>query len=167
MSASVEGNLPGLKALIERMNAANRAVLVGLIAGTKDEPNGTPIAMIGAVHEFGYEEFNIPERSWLRGGIRRGTEKINAVNRDSLRKVMLGKMTIEQALHREGVVAVGEVKREFTVGTFAPLKPATIAARKRKFGRKSTRPLIASGNLRSAVTYQLEGQQSANARIIE
>jgi hypothetical protein len=166
VSVSVEGDLPGLKALIERMNEANRSVLVGLPAGANDEPDGTPVAMVGAVNEFGDPERNIPERSWLRGGIRRGAQKINVVNRDSLRKVVLGQMTIEQALNREGVVAAGEVKREFTSGNFVPLKPATIAVRKRKFGKASTRPLVASGNLRQEVTYQLEGQQSANARIV-
>lgn len=179
MNAHVSGgDLPGLKALMARMKDANRSVLVGVPAGAikrarksgklKDaafifaeaKTESIPLAMIAAIHEFGAPEQGIPERSFLRGGIRRAAPKLNAVNIDSLRKVLLGNMTIDQAVEKLGVVAVGEVKREFTVGTFAPLKPATV---KRK---GSSRPLIDSGQLRQSITYQLEGKQSANARII-
>lgn len=167
MSVSIKGgDLPGLKSLTKRMNEANRSVLVGVPAGSKDEPDGTPVALVAAANEFGSPDHNIPERSFLRGGIRRGMSKINAANADSLRKVVSGEMTCAQALGRTGLVAAGEVKREFTAGTFVPLKPATIAARKRKFGKASSRPLIASGNLRQSITYVLEGQQSTNARVI-
>jgi hypothetical protein len=164
---SVHGELPGLKSLIKRMNDANRRVLVGVPAGAKDEDDGTPVAMIAAVNEFGLPEHNIPERSFLRGGIRRGIPKFNRVNEDSLRKVVRGEMTVATAIEKLGVVATGEVKREFVAGNFQPLKPATIAARKRKFGKASTRPLIASGNLRQSITYVLDGQQSSKARVIE
>ena len=171
MNAHVDmkgGELPGLKALIARMaEATDKNVLVGLPAGAKAEEDGTSVVLVGAVNEFGSPEHNIPERSWLRGGIRRGLPKIRQVNQDSLRKVVRGEMTIDQAVNKTGVIAVGEVKREFTVGQFKPLRPATIAARKRRFGKKSTRPLIASGNLRQEVTYILEGEQSSNARVIE
>lgn len=118
------------------------------------------MAMIAAVHEFGSPEHNIPERSFLRGGIRRAMPKLKQMNAQSLKAVVLGKMTIEQAVEKLGVVAAGEVKREFTVGELAPNKPATI---KRK---GSSRPLIDTGQLRQSITYVLEGQQSANARIV-
>lgn len=119
-----------------------------------------PLAMIAAVHEFGSPEHNIPERSFLRGGIRRGTPKFHAVNVDSLKRVVNGEMTVDQAVNKLGVVAVGEVKREFTVGKFVPLKPATI---KRK---GSSRPLVDTGQLRQSITYVLEGKQSANAKVV-
>jgi phage gpG-like protein len=118
------------------------------------------LPVIAAIHEFGSPEHGIPERSFLRTGVRRGLPKFHALNAVTLKKVVEGKMTFDQAREKLGVVAVGEVKREFTVGKFVPLKPATI---KRK---GSSRPLIDSGQLRQSITYQLEGQQSANARII-
>jgi hypothetical protein len=210
MHVSIKGDLPGLKALIEMMNAANRHVLVGVPVGAMDDgrhartedaankrkgralknakkalKNGRgvseklaetlatggagepiPLAMIAAVHEFGCPERNIPERSFLRAGIRRGTPKFNRLNVDSLRKVVRGEMTIATALDRLGVVAVGEVKREFVVGSFAPLKPETI---KRK---GSSRPLIDTGQLRQSITYigsrdGSDGEENApKARVI-
>lgn len=199
------GDLPGLKSLIERMNAANRRVLVGVPAGEMEEGNharsaqaagkrqkralktavkrlkagrsvsetlaetiatgnegeAIPLAMIAAVHEFGSPEHNIPERSFLRAGIRRGIPKFHQLNADSLRKVVRGEMTVEGSLEKLGVVATGEVKREFVVGKFVPLKPATI----RRKG--SSRPLIDSGQLRQAVTYQLDDAPlSGKAKVI-
>jgi len=60
------GDLPGLKALMQRMKDANRAVLVGVPAGVS-EADGTTMATVAAVHEFGSPEQGIPERSFLRG----------------------------------------------------------------------------------------------------
>lgn len=167
MNAFVKGgDLPGLKALIGRMKDANRNVLVGLPSSAKAEADGTPSAVVGATHEFGDPDRNIPERSWLRGGIQLGRPKFERLNRVNLRMAVLGMKTIEQGLNELGTMAVGEVKRGFTALTFTPLKPATIAERKRKFGKSSTRPLIASGSMHQEVTYILDGQQSDNARVI-
>jgi len=156
----VGGNLPGLSALRERMKDANRAVLVGVPAG-KSEPDGTSLALIAAVHEFGSPENNIPERSFIRAGILRGRPKFERLNAANLRLVVLGKKTVEQAIEQLGVVASGEVKREFTVGTFEPLKPATIAR------KGSSKPLIDTGNLRQAITYVIEGAQSPGAKVVD
>jgi hypothetical protein len=145
----IGGDFPGLKALRERMQDANRAVMVGVPAG-KTEPDGTSLAMIAAVHEFGSPENGIPERSFIRAGILRGRTKFERLNAANLRLVVLGQKTVEQAIEQLGVVAAGEVKREFTVGTFEPLKPATIAR------KGSSKPLLDSGNLRQAVTYVIE-----------
>lgn len=171
------GDLPGLKTLIERMNGANRSVLVGVPVGSADEEDGTPMAVVAAANEFGSPEHNIPERSFLRGGIERGKPKFNKINIDSLRKVLLGKMTIEQAVEKLGVMAAGEVKREFVVGTFAPNKPATITRKLRgKVSGKRlkkvlamepsettsiSRPLIDTGALRQSITYIVEGASNA------
>lgn len=187
MRTSVKGgDLPGLKALMQRMAEANKSVLVGVPAGEFEESPGKeaiPMAMVAAVHEFGCPERNIPERSFLRGGIRRGTPKFHAVNVDSMKKVLRGDMTIDGSLEKLGVVAVGEVKREFTAATFEPLKPSTIARRMAKISPKRIaahkakleagenpgllfRPLVDTGSLRQSITYQLEGTESANAKVV-
>jgi phage gpG-like protein len=156
------GDLPGLKALAQRMKEASRSVLVGVPAGEFEEsPEGAvPMAMVAAVHEFGCPEKNIPERSFLRGGIRRGAPKFQRLNAANLRAIVLGGKTVAEALGQLGAVAAGEVKREFTAGTFAPNKPATIAR------KGSSRPLIDTGSLRQSITWQLEGSESSHARIV-
>jgi hypothetical protein len=165
------GDLPGLKALMKQMDAANMSVLVGIPVGASrkfkaskvnvtQEDAGLTLAMIAAVHEFGSPEHNIPERPFLREGIHRAIPKLNAVNVDSLRRVLLGKMTIEQAVDKLGAVAAGEVKRGFVEIEFMPLTADTV-------NRKgSTRPLIDTGSLRQSISYIVEGAKSAYARHI-
>ena len=177
VQARVQGDLPGLKSLIRRMKEANRGVLVGVPAGAmhtkkrgpgKDglpgkpvkDPNPMSLAQIAVTHEFGAPEQNIPERPALRGGIKRGIPKFNDINRDSLRKVVLGELTVEQALGRLGAAAQGEVQREFIVGGFVPNKPETL----RRKG--SSRPLIDIGQYRQSITWVLEGKQSSKARVV-
>lgn len=227
------GDLPGFKALVKRMEDANRSVLVGVPAGefeggahrrgekqqvrfnstrqriaaaaakaraerefrrsslateeelrsgpmaavmrrtakaageaakqgytTRTTSGDIPMAMIAAIHEFGKPEIGIPERSFLRGGIQRGRPRFSRLNAANLRCVVLGSKSVDESLEQLGVVAAGEVKREFTAGTFEPNKPATIAR------KGSSRPLIDTGSLRQSITYVLEGKQSAKARVL-
>jgi hypothetical protein len=156
------GDLPGLKALMQRMESANQSVLVGVPAGATEE-DGTSCALVLAVNIFGSPEHNIPARPVLQQGVRNGAAKFVRVNQDSLRRVVRGEMTVEQAVEKLGVLAVGEVKREFVVPdpAFVPNKPATIAR------KGSSRPMIASGQTRQSITYQIEGTQSVNAKVIE
>lgn len=173
----VQGDLPGLKSLIRLMNEANRNVLVGVPAGAmhtkkrgpgrngrpgepESDPQPRSLAQIAVDNEFGVPARNIPERPALRGGIKRGIPKFNKINADSLRKVVLGELTVEQALGRLGAAAQGEVQREFLIGNFVPNAPETI---KRK---GSSRPLIDIGQYRQSITWVLEGKQSRKARVI-
>jgi hypothetical protein len=177
------GDLPGLRALLERMQQENRSVLVGVPAG-KEEADGTSLALVAATNEFGSPEQNIPERSFLRGGIHDGAAKLRAVNVDSCKKILLGGMTVVQAVNKLGVIAVGEVKRKIVQGPFEALAPSTIARRKAKIGGKRIaahkakleaglspgllfRPLVDTGQLRQSITYQLENSQTENAKVSE
>ena len=45
------------------------AVKVGLPKGSNDYPDGTSVIMVGAVHEFGSDKMNIPQRSYLRSTV--------------------------------------------------------------------------------------------------
>jgi hypothetical protein len=51
-----------------------------------------------------------------------------------------------------GMKAIMSVKNLINAGEFAPLKPATIKARKAR-GRKSEKPLVDTGQYRNAHTY--------------
>jgi hypothetical protein len=143
----------------EAAKAAKPRNLRGPTFVAKADSGNIPLAMIAAVHEFGKPELGIPERSFLRGGIRSGIPKFHRLNAANLRAVVLGAKTVAESLEQLGVVAVGEVKREFVVGKFAPNKPATIAR------KGSSRPLVDTGQLRQSITYQLEGTQSAKAKV--
>jgi len=119
--------------------------------GKGSEP--TPIAMIGAVHEFGSEKMGIPERPWLRPGIRSGKEAFRALNRVNIVRVLRGELTAQQALGQLGAMAVGVVQRYIRSARFTPLKPATIRA------KGSSAPLIDTGQMMQSVTFELSTKQ--------
>jgi len=138
----------GLQALAHRLANDTRRVLVGVPKGPA-EADGTSIAMIAAVHEFGSPSQGIPERSFLRTGIRAALPHLTEVNANSLRGIARGTLTVPVALGRVGALAVAAVQRQIVEGSYVPLRPATI----RRKG--SSKPLIDTGSLRQSITYQI------------
>lgn len=141
-------NAKAFDELRDRLKAAHSKINVGVPAG-KSEADGTPVALIAAVHEFGSPEKGIPERPFLRSTIQANKAKYVQLNRRNLVAVLNGKMTMEQALGQLGVVATGDVQAGIVAGGFAPLKAATI---KRK---GSSKPLIDTGQLRQSIAWEL------------
>jgi hypothetical protein len=138
----------GLKALHRRLASDKRRVLVGVPKG-KVEEDGTPIAMIAAVHEFGSPARGIPERSFLRAGILAHLQQLVAMNAEHIRKIANGGFTVLTALNRLGVFGAGAVQQYIVEGSFIPNAPATIKA------KGSSKPLIASAMLRQSITHQI------------
>lgn len=140
--------LQGLQTLSRRFARDQRRVLVGVPEG-KAEADGTSIASIAAIHEFGSPENGIPERSFLRGGIVDSLDKITALNIDHIRRIAGGGFTVAVALQRLGAFAAGAVQQFITQGNFTPNAPSTIAR------KRSSKPLIDTGSLRASITYQI------------
>ena len=134
--------------LKRRLVGADKAVNVGVPEGPK-ETDGTPVAMIAAVHEYGSPAQGIPERPFLRVAIQKNRLKYVRLNRINLVKMLRGQMDVEQALGQLGEIAKGDVVTEIRNGNFAPLKDATI----RRKG--SSRPLIDTGQMVQSMHWQL------------
>lgn len=137
-----------LDRLRQRLVGDNRVVNVGVPEGKREE-DGTPVAMIAAVHEFGSPSQGIPERPFLRAAVQRNRQKYVRLNRINLVKMLRGQATVEQALGQLGEMAKGDVQTEIRSGDFALLKPATI---KRK---GSSRPLIDTGQMVQSIAWEL------------
>ena len=137
-----------LDRLRQRLVGDNRVVNVGVPEGKREE-DGTPVAMIAAVHEFGSPSQGIPERPFLRVAVQRNRQKYVRLNRINLVKMLRGQATVDQALRQLGEMAKGDVQTEIRSGDFAPLKPATI---KRK---GSSRPLIDTGQMVQSIAWEL------------
>lgn len=145
----------GLEALAARLRSLKSTVLVGVPAGAT-EADGTSMAMVAAVNEFGSGDGRIPERSFLRSGILRGREIYRRLNYYSIRRIIEGKMTEATALARLGLAGVAAVQRQITDGNFVPNAPSTIRA------KGSDKPLIDSGALRQSITYIIDEGQSGS-----
>lgn len=134
----------------EFLDTRDRIVLVG-IPGNDQQPTGESTAGIARVHEFGSPKKNIPERSFLRAGIRAANEELIALSKRDMKKVVRGKMTMTMAMNRLGVMAVGQVQKYIGQSeNFAPLSARTIAE------KGSDKPLIDTGNMRQSITYVVE-----------
>ena len=141
-----------LDRLRQRLVDAGKVVNVGVPAGPK-EKDGTPVAMVAAVHEYGSPSQGIPERPFLRVAVQKNRIKYVRLNRINLVKMLRGQMGMEQALGQLGEMAKGDVQAEIRSGDFTPLKEATI---KRK---GSSRPLIDTGQMVQSIQWELGGKE--------
>lgn len=153
-----------LKRLARALSGKSKKVVhVGFPEGGPEKENGISVAGVAAVHEFGGG--NVPERSFMRTGLKKGAAQQVQLNKRTLSAVVRGTYTMDQALDALGELGAGQVKREISGGEFAPLDAKTIAARKRKlskgYARKVSKkggldkPLIDTGQMRQSVTYEI------------
>lgn len=138
-----------LKQIQERA-MAKRRVLVGLPAGSGNYEDGAPIAVIGAVQEFGSADGRVPERSFLRVPIRQNQDNIKKAFRSLTGAVTRGEITAFQMLDQIGARAAGYCQQAIEAGIEPVNADATI---KRK---GSSTPLINHGTLKGAITHVVE-----------
>jgi len=137
---------------------ASKRTMVGVPADKASRKDG-PInnAALAYIHNNGAPEVNLPARPFMEPGIESVAKEI----RDGIGKAgefaLDGRPdAVERQYHRVGTVARDAIKAKITDGPFAPLKPSTIAARKRK--RKSRnnedmKPLIDTAAMRNSINY--------------
>ena len=143
--------LSELRREIERRNS----VYVGLPKGTGSYEDGTPIAVIGAVHEFGSADGHIPERSFLRVPIRANSKEFAQIFKELMPQVMGGQITMFQMLEQVGAKAAATSQEAISDG-IAPSNAQSTIDRK-----GSSTPLVDSGSLRQNITYIIEGDENA------
>jgi len=145
----------------QQQKAAQRArvVQVGFFDDAK-YPNGTPVALVAAAHEFGTKDGRLPERPFMRGGARAAKHHVGRIAlADKPDKNDPNPMPSHAALELIGQVVQDEIRRSITNGNWEPNKPATIE-RKRKLTARgnqgSPKPLIDTGYLLQSVTHAVK-----------
>lgn len=145
---------------------AGTRVMVGIPSDQAGRKDGEPInnAALGYIHENGAPEVGIPARPFLVPGV----AAIQGEIEDGMRKAGDAALSgrpelVMRYLHAVGLKAQAAVRRKITTGPFVPLKPETIARRRKrspgsKYRRKATtaadvKPLIDTGQLRNAINY--------------
>ncbi|MBK8696053.1 MAG: hypothetical protein IPN17_28275 [Deltaproteobacteria bacterium] len=108
------------------------------------------LLQVAIVHEFGGG--HVPARSFIRATIDEKKAEIQAEQEKALRAVLAGTVTAEVALKRLGAFVVGLMQARIVAGIAPPLAASTL----RRKGGKTT-PLILTGQLRSGLTYAVEG----------
>jgi hypothetical protein len=111
---------------------------------------GLTIAQIGAIHEYGAPGASIPSRPFLHPALREGTPELQRLTKILLFEVQSGSITKEIALERLGLLGQRLVQQKIRRGEFAELQPKTIAR------KKSSKPLIDTGQMIQSVTFAVE-----------
>lgn len=79
----------------------------------KRKPSKATVLDVAIAHEFGAPDNNLPERSFLRAGVKAGQEDIQRVIKDLVGDLIDGKLTGEQVLGQAAEIAKGHVIAQF------------------------------------------------------
>lgn len=113
---------------------------------TEDYEDGPSVAQVARVHEFGYPEGNIPQRSYMRATYDENREKYRRLIVKGSRDTMLGKMKSRQGMFIAGETYRKDIIKRIKSNIPPPLKQATIDR------KGSSVALIDTGMLVAAIT---------------
>ncbi len=145
-------NLQQFGAALELLK--RKQVLAG-VPEAKARRRGDPInnATLAAIHDKGSPSQNIPARPIMEPGIKSVSKPLEQKLLSAGQAVLDGdSLKVEQRLNEVGLIAQNGLRARVNSNIQPPLKPATLAARRRK-GRTGTRTLVSGGELRNAFTY--------------
>ena len=131
-----------------------RRVRVGILADAPktehDSGDGAATLLeIAAIHEFGAGP--IPQRSFIRATMDARQADIARLQEVLVGQVLDGKITPDQALALLGAKVAAWMQKTISEGIAPELKPETIAR------KGSSVPLVDTGQLKSSITYVVEG----------
>ena len=133
-------------------NAPTVYVGVHSTAGTYE--NGLHTATIAAINEYGSGDGVIPERSFLRAGVRLSKPMILKLYGKRLPEVLGGKVSMKHVQSEVGELTVGFIVERISDGIDPANRPYTIAK------KKSSTPLIDTGHLRQSITYVVSEEKA-------
>lgn len=114
------------------------------------KPEAGTVLEVATIHEYGAPKAKIPQRSFIGGGINHGKDEIMKIQEKAARAAFTGKVSFEVGLEAIGLKAQSEIKNYITQGdNLTPLSQRTIDA------KGSSRPLVDTGQLVNAITYEV------------
>ena len=141
--------------VLEGLNLlADLRVMVGIPSDETQRDDGkiTNAALL-YIHDNGAPEVGIPARPTTGPGVRDAKTEIERRLRLAGTAALDGKpQSVVNQFNAAGMAGAAAIKNRINSNTPPPLKPGTIAARKRR-GVKRTNTLVDTGQMRNAVTY--------------
>jgi hypothetical protein len=152
----IRGASKHLQKSIEAISKAE--IKVGFFEHSQHETDkGTvPTASIAAVQELGSIKRNIPARPFLNPALEEKRDENVRLMLDAAKDALNGG-SLSANLEQIGGKLVGDVQTKITEITQPPLKKSTIAARARRHskGIASDKPLVDTGQMLRAVSYEV------------
>lgn len=133
MDGGNESKIARIMARLEHLPAElkGKEVRVGWFESAVYE-DGTPVAYVATIQEYGDPSHNIPPRPFLRTAIADRKSEWIALLRDGFKAVARDEMRAEAALDLVGLQAAGDIRKAITRVTSPPLSPITLLLRKWK-----------------------------------
>lgn len=128
---------------------------VGYMAGAA-YPNGTPVAYIAAIHEYGSPSNGIPPRPTLHPSLDQAKGKLSNILIGGIRSA-IGGGSVDAAFEAVGLAAQGIVREAIADLKSPILSEATIKRRASKHhaGKASNKPLVDTGTMLGSVDYSV------------
>lgn len=126
---------------------------------TAKYPDGTPVAYVAAIQEFGNPAGNNPSRPFFRNAISKN-DGWKQLATKAMNAVVEGRMELNQALNQMGLKMAADVKDSITDGSYEALKQSTLDARqsRKRTEGVASKPLIDTGQMLQSVTYAVNGE---------
>lgn len=126
---------PGAKQLEELIKGlGDRESKVGWFNSAKYE-DGTPVAYVAAINEFGSPERSIPARSFMRTSIVKYRDLWAQIAKDGSKQILAGINTSTRVMQRIADQAKGNIQNTIYDIHDPVLSPITLGLRKVKMGR--------------------------------
>jgi len=128
--------------------------------------DGTQIAYVAAIQEFGYPAGGIPSRAFLRPTIREQKGNWSRQIAGATIAAIEGDIRMEDGLGQVGALAAGDVSQSIANVTSPPLDEDTVEARKNKRANEPAdagpgsssgirKPLVDTGQMLQAVSWRV------------
>ncbi len=135
---------------------SNKTLKVGWFESAKYD-DGTPVAYVATIQEYGFAAKNIPPRPFMRPTKDHKMSSWKEYMRSGAKAVLRGGVTIDQVFDQVGGKMVGDLKQAIVDVTSPALKQSTVDARSRRYATKGTvasnKPLVDSKLMLNTVTY--------------
>jgi hypothetical protein len=146
--------------LREKLQGIGRQITNAIADSTY--PDGTPVAMVAAIQDFGAPAAGIPPRPFFRNMIRAKKGEWPGAIRTLLKDNGYDAL---RTLQQTGETVAGQLRRSIIETNDPPLKASTLRARGVAPGMKynpskpatfGAKPLIDTGNLLNSVSYEVK-----------
>ncbi len=134
---------------------------------TSQYEDGTPVAYVATIHEFGSSKAGIPPRPFMRPTIAREENNWRRFIAQEAPKILDGRQTVEGLFEILGLNISGEIAKSIADVQEPALLEATILAKARKMADSKTvgsldKPLVESGLMIGSVTYTVGDKAAAS-----
>lgn len=158
---------------------ADVEILVGVPSDNADRDDGSTFnnAARAYVHDQGSPEANIPQREFMRPGMKDAEPEVEKKLGNAMRGAMRGNTLVaEQSMHQAGLIAQSAIRKKIDDGIPPPLADMTVRRRAER-GRKGAmlemdnrmaglapslnlaKPLIDTGEMRKSITYVMRSRK--------